>query len=76
MTLGAMGDDALNDITSMKIGFKLYHRFGKHAENLTSQHILDALVNTSAKDLSESRTDHWCWNEKNPEQIDMIAEFR
>jgi len=76
MTLGAMGDDTLDDITSMKIGFKLYRRFGKYAENLTFQHILDALVNTSAKDLSESRTDHWCWNEKNPEQIDRIAEFR
>ena len=49
MTPGAMGDDTLDDITSMKIGFELYHRFGKYAEKLTSQHILDALVNTSTK---------------------------
>ncbi|MCG1031670.1 hypothetical protein J5S76_06720 [Bacillus amyloliquefaciens] len=60
MIPGAMGDDTLDDISSMKIGFKLYHRFGKYAENITSQHILDALVNTSAKGFSESRTDHWC----------------
>ncbi|WP_024558523.1 polymorphic toxin type 44 domain-containing protein [Franconibacter pulveris 1160] len=46
MTPGAMGDDTLDDVTSMKIGFELYHRFGKYAEKLASQHILDALVNT------------------------------
>lgn len=75
MTPGAMGDDTLDDITSMKIGFELYHYFGKYAEKLTSQYILDALVNTSANDFSESRSDHWCWNGKNPERINMPAEF-
>ncbi|MHB2093317.1 polymorphic toxin type 44 domain-containing protein [Pantoea dispersa] len=76
MTPGAMGDDTLDDITSMRIGFELYHRFGKFAENLTFQNILDALVNTSANDFSEPRTDHWCWSEKNSERIDMPAEFQ
>lgn len=76
MTPGAMGNDTLDDITSMKIGFELYHLFGKYATKLTSQHILDALVNTSAKGFSESRTDHWCWNGKNPEQINIPAELQ
>jgi uncharacterized Zn-binding protein involved in type VI secretion len=76
MTPGAMGDDTLDDITSMKIGFELFHRFGKFAEKLTFQHILDALVNTSTNSFSESRTDHWCWSEKNPERINMPAEFQ
>ncbi|HDC4544803.1 polymorphic toxin type 44 domain-containing protein [Enterobacter cloacae] len=74
MTPGAMGEDTLDDITSMKIGFKLYHRFGKYAEKLTSQHILEALLNISINGFSESRTEHWCWNEKNPERINMPAE--
>lgn len=76
MTPGAMGDDTIDDVTSMKIGFELYRRFGKYAEKLTFQHILDALVNTSVKGFSESRTDHWCWNERNPERINMPAEFK
>ncbi|WP_430221573.1 polymorphic toxin type 44 domain-containing protein [Pantoea allii] len=75
MTPGAMGDDTLDDVTSMKIGFELYHRFGKFAEKLNFQNILDALVNTSANDFSESRTDHWCWSKKNPERINMPEEF-
>ena len=76
MTPGAMGDDTLDDITSMKIGFDLFHRFGKHAEKLTFQHILDALVNTSTSGFLESRTDHWCWSEKNSERINIPVEFQ
>lgn len=26
--------------------------------------------------FSESRTDHWCWSEKNPERINIPVEFQ
>lgn len=29
MTPGAVGDDTLDDVTSMKVGFALYHQHGK-----------------------------------------------
>ncbi|MEA5103945.1 polymorphic toxin type 44 domain-containing protein [Pantoea sp. S18] len=70
MTLGAMGNDTLDDVTSMKLGFELFHKYGKYAENLTAEHILDALHNTPNKLIQVSKQKHWCWNSKNPEHID------
>ncbi|WP_446028480.1 polymorphic toxin type 44 domain-containing protein [Lelliottia amnigena] len=69
MTPGAVGDDTLDDITSMKIGFSLYHRFGRMADALTAQDILDALDNTSQTSMPVSKQKHWCWNEDNPDEI-------
>ncbi|MBH0725011.1 hypothetical protein I3B12_20650 [Salmonella enterica] len=71
MTLGALGDDTLDDVTTMKIGFRLFHQYGKDAENLTVQHILDALDSTPESSLPESKQPHWCWNSGNPEKIEQ-----
>lgn len=69
MTPGAVGDDTLDDITSMKIGFSLYHKFGKMADALTAMDILDALANTPQTSMPVSKQKHWCWNEDNPDEI-------
>ncbi|WP_312311938.1 polymorphic toxin type 44 domain-containing protein [Atlantibacter sp.] len=71
MTPGAIGDDTLDDVTSMKIGFALFREYGRHAENLTVKNILDALENTPDLQLPHSREKHWCWNTDNPERIDQ-----
>lgn len=70
MTPGAIGDDTLDDVTSMKIGFRLFHQYGKYAENLNFNNILDALENTPNQLLPHSRERHWCWNTDNPERIE------
>lgn len=69
MTPGAIGDDTVDDVTSMNIGFGLYHKYGRFAGGLTAQHILDALEFKAENKLPHSRDDHWCWNIKNPERI-------
>lgn len=69
MTPGVIGDDTVDDVTSMNIGFGLYHKYGIFADGLTAQHILDALEFTAENKLPHSRDDHWCWNIKNPERI-------
>lgn len=71
MTLGAMGDDTLDDVTTMKIGFRLFHQYGKDAENLTVQHILDALDSTPETSFPESKQPHWCWHSDNPKKIEQ-----
>ncbi|MBW1252408.1 polymorphic toxin type 44 domain-containing protein [Pantoea allii] len=71
MTPGAVGDDTLDDVTSMKIGFALYHKHGKVAKSLTIQDVLNALDSTSVKSLPFSKQKHWCWNDKNPEKIEQ-----
>lgn len=70
MTPGAVGNDTLDDITSMKIGFELFHKHGKYAESLSLKDILDTLHNTSDQLLPHSREKHWYWNELNPENIE------
>ncbi len=47
MTPGAMGDDTMDDITSMKIGFNLFYEHGKFAETLTADNILCVLETTT-----------------------------
>ncbi|KGA39184.1 membrane protein [Pectobacterium odoriferum] len=69
MTPGAVGDDTLDDVTSMKIGFDLYHQHGKMAGSLTALDILNALDCTQEKQLPVSKQKHWCWNVENPEHI-------
>lgn len=70
MTPGAIGDDTLDDVTSMKIGFSLFKEYGKYAENLTVKNILDALKKTPDQLLPYSREKHWCWNIDNPEKLE------
>ena len=62
--------DPIDDVTCMKIGFKLYHQYGKYADALTDNDVLEALENASDDELSGSRSIHWCWNEKNSEHIE------
>lgn len=71
MTPGAVGDDTLDDVTSMEIGFALYHQHGKMAEKLTALDILNALDSAPVKSLPVSKQKHWCWNEKNHDQIEQ-----
>lgn len=70
MTPGAVGDDTLDDVTSMKIGFDLYHQYGKMAEKLTALDILNALDNSSLSKLPVSKQKHWCWNVENPDRVE------
>ena len=44
----------------MNIGFSLFKEFGKYAEELTAQDILNALESESDNVLTESRDEHWC----------------
>lgn len=61
--------DPADDITCMKIGMALYRQYGKYAESLTVNHIINALEAASGDSLSVSKQTHWCWNEDNPEKI-------
>ena len=70
MTPGAVGDDTLDDIISMKIGFKLFKLHGKYAERLTCNDILNALEVIPDRLLPNSRSQHWCWNMGNPERTE------
>jgi hypothetical protein len=70
MTPEAMGDDTVDDITSMKIGFTLFHQHGKYADSLTVNNILDALEQTPDVLMPHSKVKHWCWNTDNPDKIE------
>ncbi|MDF9721857.1 polymorphic toxin type 44 domain-containing protein [Serratia marcescens] len=69
MTPGAMGDDTIDDVTSIKIGFYLHHEYGRFADNLSAQDILNALELVAGNKLPNSRDEHWCWSAKNPERL-------
>lgn len=60
------GPDPIDDETAIKIGFKLFKKFGKFAEQLTAKDVLDALEATPDNQLPESRSIHWCWHPRNP----------
>ncbi|HCJ7369309.1 TPA: PAAR domain-containing protein [Enterobacter hormaechei subsp. xiangfangensis] len=70
MTPGAIGDDTVDDVTSMKIGFALFHQHGKYADSLAVINILDALEQTPNVLLPHSKEKHWCWNTDNPDKIE------
>lgn len=53
-------DDPIDDVTSIKIGFALYERFGAMAQDLNIQVILDMLEATSMSSFPESQKQHWC----------------
>lgn len=50
-------EDTGDDKISIKIGFALYYKYGKYAEGLTSQDILDALDSSI---MTESKSKHVC----------------
>lgn len=60
--------DAEDDVLCIKIGFKLYHKFGTWAEKLTVQDILTALEN---ENLTESRESHICFH---PNKSELMNE--
>lgn len=61
--------DTLDDSTAMKIGFELYKKYGKFAENLTYQDVLDMLDKTNIGKIPKSKQVHWCYNTDNPNRI-------
>lgn len=55
---GYNSEDAADDITAIKIGFRLYNKFGTYAEHLTYLDILEELENESDEAFPESRKKH------------------
>ena len=67
---GTKGADTLDDKTAMKIGFSLYKTFGKYADNLNYQDILNILDKKPIKgNFEDSKQVHWCFNILNPNRI-------
>lgn len=66
---GGGSEDPIDDDTCIHIGFALYKRFGKYAQELTAQDVLDALEECTDQKLPESRQTHWCWNNDNPSKV-------
>ena len=54
---GMNTEDTGDDKTSVKIGFALYYKYGRYAEGLTAQDILNAL---DAAQMTESKSIHVC----------------
>lgn len=66
----AKGADTPDDITTMKMGFELYKRFGKYAENLSVKDIIELLDQTpSSPNFPYSKQTHWCFNTLNKSHI-------
>lgn len=70
MTPGTSGNDTEDDITSMHIGFELFRKHGRYANDLSCEDILNALDDTSGNRMSKSKQVHWCWNDNNPERTE------
>lgn len=66
----AKGADTPDDITTMKMGFELYKRFGKYAENLSVKDIIELLDQIpSSPNFPYSKQTHWCFNTLNKSHI-------
>uniref|UniRef100_UPI000364C674 polymorphic toxin type 44 domain-containing protein n=1 Tax=Faucicola boevrei TaxID=346665 RepID=UPI000364C674 len=63
------GADTPDDVTAIKIGFQLYEKFGKFAEKLTYQDVLNILDKTAVVKMPNSKHIHWCYNTDNPDRI-------
>ena len=60
--------DTGSDKATILIGIALYKKFGKYADELTAQDVLDALDRDEILQSSldkESKQTHWCWHSKN-----------
>ncbi|EQB4331892.1 polymorphic toxin type 44 domain-containing protein [Providencia stuartii] len=60
--------DTGSDKATILIGINLYKKFGKYAESLTAQDVLDALDKDEILQTSldqEPKQTHWCWHSKN-----------
>ncbi len=65
------GADTSDDRTTMTLGIDLYKKFGKNAQNLTFEHVLNALDAISVKGNFEySKQVHWCYNNLNEKRIE------
>ena len=72
---GTRGADTLDDKTAMKIGFSLYKTFGKYADNLTYQDILNILDKKPIRgNFEDSKQVHWCFNSLNSNHLQTIKE--
>lgn len=60
------GGDSTDDITSVKLGFRLYEEFGKYAESLTAPYLLSILAEMEVNELPESKRIHVCWDPESP----------
>ncbi|GEM_PF-2046605 len=70
LNINTEGGDTSDDRTTMLIGINLYKKFGKNAENLNFQHILDSLNDTPIRNNFEySKQTHWCYNSKNKNRV-------
>lgn len=69
LNYNTQGGDPIDDDTAIKIGFKLYEKFGKFAEKLTYQDVLDLLDKTDINQMPESKQVHWCYHQDNPNRI-------
>ncbi len=66
---GKFGADTPDDRTAIKIGFKLFKRFGKYAINLNYQDVLDILDSTPQKQFENTKWIHWCHDPINPHKV-------
>jgi hypothetical protein len=57
---GNDSNDPIDDVTSIKLGFKLFSQFGAMANGLSAQEILNALESLPDNLLPKSRGTHWC----------------
>ena len=61
------GGDSIDDITSVKLGFRLYEEFGKYAESLTASYLLSILADMRENELPKSKRVHVCWDPESPD---------
>lgn len=70
LNLNTEGADTSDDRTTMIIGINLYKKFGRYAEHLNFQHILDILNDKPIRNNFEySKQAHWCYNLKNKNRV-------
>lgn len=61
------GGDSIDDIMSIKLGFRLYEEFGEYAEDLTASYLLDILASMGEREFPRSKRVHVCWDSESPD---------
>lgn len=59
-----VGADTQDDVTTIKIGFALFKKFGQNADKLTAQDVLNILDKTPQSQFPESKKVHLCYDPK------------
>ena len=62
---GGDAGDPIDDVTAINIGFSLYKKFGKFADKLTANDVLDELNKLPDNKLPDARKRHTCLESKN-----------